>query len=156
MKLLVEISAVEAGGVRGEFAAELHLLGRCLHLGGHIAEEEERPRGGDGQKLREVGGCRAAEVEAHGTGVLELERAALDPSSGRFVAAYFERLNRASLGALENGRQSGDIADATDLDELAAYLTTALIGVAASIRAEAPSKQVQAACRVATRTLAES
>ena len=40
-----------------------------------------------------------------------------------------------------------------DLDELAAFFTTALIGVAACIRAEAPPEQVQTACKVATSML---
>ena len=45
---------------------------------------------------------------------------------------------------------------AADLDELAAFFTTALIGVAASIRAEAPPEQLRAASTVATSVLAAS
>jgi hypothetical protein len=43
--------------------------------------------------------------------------------------------------------------EAADLDELAAVFTTALIGVAACIRAEAPPEQLQAASSVATSVL---
>ena len=77
----------------------------------------------------------------------------MDPSSGKYVAAYFERLDQAFRNALENGRRDGDIAPGTDLDELASYFTMALVGVAASIRAEAPSEHVSAACKVATSVL---
>ena len=82
-----------------------------------------------------------------------VERSALDPASGQYVAAYLDRLTRAFRHALDNGRRSGEIAETADLDELAAFFTTALIGVAACIRAEAPPQQVHAACRVATSVL---
>jgi hypothetical protein len=82
-----------------------------------------------------------------------VERAALDPGSKRYVAAYLERLTRAFRHALANARRSGEIDSNTDLDELSAFFTTALIGVAACIRAEAPPDQVRAAGRVATGVL---
>lgn len=82
-----------------------------------------------------------------------VERAALDPAAGRFVDAYLQRLTRAFRHALRNARAAGEIDAGADLDELASFFTTALIGVAASIRAEAPAAQVQAACRVATSVL---
>ena len=82
-----------------------------------------------------------------------VERGALDPGSGRYVAAYLERLTRAFRNAHDNGQRSGEIDETADLNELAAFFTTTLIGVAACIRAEAPPEQVRAACRVATRTL---
>ena len=82
-----------------------------------------------------------------------VERSALDPGSGRYVAAYLERITRAFGNALENGRRAGDLDETADLDELAAFFTTALIGVAACIRAEAPPEQVHTACRVATSVL---
>ncbi len=82
-----------------------------------------------------------------------VERGPLDPGSRRYVAAYFERLTRAFRQALGNARAVGEIDQDADLDELASFLTTALIGVAASIRAEAPPEQVHAASRVATSML---
>ena len=82
-----------------------------------------------------------------------VERGALDPGSGRHVAAYLERLNRAFRHALGNAQRSGEIDDALDLDQLAAFFTVALIGVAASIRAEARPEHVLAACRVTTSIL---
>ena len=81
-----------------------------------------------------------------------VERGALAPASGRFVAAYLDRLTRA-FRALGNARRSGDLDPVTDLDALAAFFSMALIGVAASIRAEAPAEQVRAACAIATSVL---
>jgi hypothetical protein len=67
--------------------------------------------------------------------------------------AYLERLTRAFRHALSNGQCAGEIDATADLDELASFFTTSLIGVAACIRAEAPPEQVEAACRVATSLL---
>ncbi len=99
----------------------------------------------------------ASEGWARGRGCLmcntAVERAALDPGAGRYVAAYLERLTHAFRRALENGQATGEISGNAPLDRLAAFFTTALIGVAACIRAEAPPEQVQAACDVATSIL---
>jgi TetR/AcrR family transcriptional repressor of nem operon len=104
-----------------------------------------------------AGYASASEGWARGRGCLmcntAVERAALDPGSGRHVAAYLERITRAFRHALSNAQRSGDIDAVADLGELAAFFTTALIGVAASIRAEAPPEQVRAACTVATSIL---
>lgn len=77
-----------------------------------------------------------------------VERGALDPGSGRYVSAYLERLTQAFRHALSNAQQSGEIDPTVDLDEMAGFLTTALLGVAASVRAEAPAAQVWAAYKV--------
>ena len=88
----------------------------------------------------------------HGRGCLmcntAVERGALDPASGEYVAAYFDRITKAFRHALDNAKRAGQLAPETDLDDVAAFLTTALIGVAASIRAEAPSGQLHATARV--------
>ena len=55
--------------------------------------------------------------------------------------------------ALTNAQSEGQLADDADLDELAAFFTMALIGVAASIRAEASPQQLRAAASVATSVL---
>lgn len=81
------------------------------------------------------------------------ERGALDPSTGRFVADYIDRINRAFRQALNNGQQSGEISSSAKIEELAGFLTTALIGVAASVRAEAPPEQVWASYEVISRML---
>jgi cytochrome c551/c552 len=82
-----------------------------------------------------------------------VERGALDPASGQYVAAYLDRITRAFRHALENGRRAGDLDESADLGELAAFLTTALIGVAACIRAEAPPTQLHATSRTVSRLL---
>ena len=82
-----------------------------------------------------------------------VERAALDPGSQKYVVAYLERLQTAFRGALENARRAGDVRSEPDLDGLAAYLTTSLIGVAACVRAEAPPEVVKSACDVITSNL---
>ena len=82
-----------------------------------------------------------------------VERGALDPASGRFVAAYLDRINRAFRHALDNAQRVGELDQEADIDELAAFLTTALIGIAACIRAEAPPEQLHAASTVAISVL---
>ena len=69
------------------------------------------------------------------------------------MAAYLDRLTRGFRNALDNGQRLGEITEEANLDELAAFFTTTLIGVAASVRAEAPPEQIHAACRVATSIL---
>ena len=78
---------------------------------------------------------------------------ALDPASGRFATAYLERIRTAFRRTLANAQRDRDLADTANIDELASFLTTALIGIAASVRAEAPSDQVHAAARVAVSAL---
>ena len=72
------------------------------------------------------------------------ERGALDPKTEQFVAAYFERISNAIKQALNNAVKSGEVDQALDIDETAGFLTTALIGIAASVRGEAPPEQVWA------------
>ena len=109
--------------------------------------------GADLDAIRQAfaGYASASEGWFHGRGCLmcntAVERAALDPASGRFAAAYLERINRAFRNALGNARSAGELDEGADLDELAAFLTTAFIGVAASIRAEAPPEQLHATSR---------
>lgn len=81
------------------------------------------------------------------------ERGALDPSTGRFVAEYLERINRAFQRALSNAQQNGEINDSVEVAEMAGFLTTTLIGFAASVRAEAPPAQVWASYNVMSNML---
>ena len=67
--------------------------------------------------------------------------------------AYIERLTRAFRHALDNARRAGDLNPTVDLEELSAFLTVSLIGVAAMIRAEASPALVQAAGTVAASLL---
>ena len=101
--------------------------------------------GSDGQRRGTGRGCLLCNTA--------VERAALDPGVRRHVDAYFERLTLAFRHALDNAHRAGDLNPAVDLDELSAFFTMSLIGVAAMIRAEASPALVQAACTVATSVL---
>jgi TetR/AcrR family transcriptional repressor of nem operon len=146
----------EFGSKQALFEAALERYGR-KHLTDVLAPVEAPDAGADAIREAFAGYGSASEGWARGRGCLmcntAVERAALDPGSRRHVDAYLERLTRAFRRALGNARQAGEIDADADLDELAAFFTTALIGVAACIRAEAPPRQVQAACRVATSVL---
>ena len=82
-----------------------------------------------------------------------VERGALDPGSGHYVAAYLERLTRAFRQALDNAQQDGTVDTKVNLDEMAGFLTTTLIGIAASVRANASSAQVWATYEVVIKML---
>jgi TetR/AcrR family transcriptional repressor of nem operon len=146
----------EFGSKQGLFEAALDRYNK-EHLTRVLAPIEAT--GASVEAIRQAfsGYASASEGWFHGRGCLmcntAVERGALDPASGRYVAAYLDRLTRAFRTALDNGQRSGEIDEAADLNELAAFLTTALIGVAACVRAEAPPEQVHAACKVATSIL---
>ena len=146
----------EFGSKQGLFEATLEHYERN-HLTRVLAPIEADDAGVDTIRQAFSGYASASEGWFNGRGCLmcntAVERGALDPASGQYVAAYLERLTRAFRHALENGRASGDIDEMADLDKLAAFFTTALIGVAASIRAEAPPEQLHSAAAVASSVL---
>ena len=146
----------EFGSKQELFEATLEHYNRN-HLTRVLAPIEAPDAGADAIREAFAGYASASEGWFNGRGCLmcntAVERGPLDPGAGRYVAAYLERLTRAFRHALTNAQQSGDVAEEADLDELAAFFTTALIGVAACIRAEAPSEQVHAATRVAASML---
>ena len=82
-----------------------------------------------------------------------VERAALDTGSGQYVAKYLARLTRAFRQALSNAQEKGEIGMPVDLDDMAGFLTTSLIGVMVSVRAKAPPEQVWAAYNMTIRVL---
>jgi TetR/AcrR family transcriptional repressor of nem operon len=82
-----------------------------------------------------------------------VERGSLDPGSGQFVAAYFDRITNAFQHALRNAENNGEINPTVNQKELAGFLTTMLIGMAASIRAEAPPEQLWATYNVVTQVI---
>ncbi len=146
----------EFGSKQGLFEAALERYSR-KHLSAVLAPIEAADAGPDAIRTAFTGYASASEGWFFGRGCLmcntAVERGALDPASGRYVAAYLDRITRAFRNALENGQRSGEISDSADLDELAGFFTTTLIGVAACIRAQAPPEQVHATAAVATSVL---
>jgi TetR/AcrR family transcriptional repressor of nem operon len=157
-ELVAELS-VNRKSMYAEFGSKQELFEAALerysrkHLSGVLAPIEAPDAGADAIRKAFASYASASEGPFRGRGCLlcntAAERGALDAGSGRYVAAYLERLTRAFRHALGNAQCSGEIDGTADLDELAAFFTTTLIGVAACIRAEAPPQQVWAASRVA-------
>lgn len=106
------------------------------------------------------GYASASEGPFYGLGCLmcntAVEGGALDPGTRQFVDAYFDRLTQAFKHALSNGQQNGEVDPSVDRDEMANFLTTALIGIAASVRAKAPPAQVWTAYKVVAKIVASN
>ena len=161
-ELVVELG-VNRKSMYAEFGSKQQLFEATLehynskHLTSVLAPIEAPDAGVEAIRQAFTGYATASEGWFHGRGCLmcntAVERGALDPASGQYVAAYLDRITRAFRHALDNAERSGEIDQTADLDELAAFFTTALIGVAACIRAKAPPEQVHAACRMATSIL---
>ncbi len=155
---LVAELGVNRKSMYAEFGSKLGLFEAALQwydekqLTAVLAPIEAPDAGLDAIRATFAGYASASTGWARGRGCLmcntAVERGALDASIGQYVAAYLERIASGFHNALDNARRSGDIDPATDIGELAAFLTTALMGVAASIRAEAPPQQIQATCTV--------
>ncbi len=160
---LVEELGVNRKSMYAEFGSKQQLFEAALerygehHLTNVIGPIESPDAGPDTIQAAFDGYAAASDGWASGRGCLmcntAVERGALDAGARRHVAAYLERLTAAFRHALANGQRAGTVDPAADLDELAAYFTMALIGVAACIRAEAPPTEVKAACKVATAIL---
>ena len=160
---LVDELGVNRKSMYAEFGSKQELFEAALeryshqHLSRVLAPVEAPGAGTDAIRAAFDSYADASSGWARGRGCLmcntAVERAALDPGARRHVDAYLERLTRAFRQALQNAQDAGEVGSNADLDELAAFFTTALIGVAACIRAEAPPEQVRAACRVATSIL---
>ena len=160
---LVEELGVNRKSMYAEFGSKQELFEATLehydrkHLTNVLAPIEASNAGLAAIRQAFTGYASASEGWFNGRGCLmcnsAVERGALDPATGRYAAAYLHRITRAFRNALENGRSAGELDDGADLDELSGFLTTVLIGVAASIRAEAPPEQLHAAASVVTSIL---
>jgi TetR/AcrR family transcriptional repressor of nem operon len=143
-----------------EFGSKQELFEAALerynskHLTGVLAPLEAPEASIDAIRQAFHGYASASEGPFRGLGCLmcntAVERAALDPGSARYVDAYLERLTLAFRHALNSAQEGGEIHPTADLDEMAGFLTTMLIGMAASVRAEAPPAQLWAAYKVMT------
>ncbi len=157
---LVAEFGVNRKSMYAEFGSKQHLFEATLeyynrkHLTRVLAPLEAPDASIDGIRRAFHGYASASEGPFRGLGCLmcntAVERGALDPGSERYVAAYLERLTRAFRHALRNAQQGGEIDQSVNLDEVAGFLTTSLIGMAASIRAKAPPEQLWAAYNVVT------
>ena len=155
---LVAEFGVNRKSMYAEFGSKQELFEAALerynhkHLTGVLAPLERPDASLDAIRQSFHGYASASEGPFHGLGCLmcntAVERAALDPGSGRLIDAYLERLTQAFRHALSNAQQGGEIDSTVDLDQIAGFLTTALIGMAASVRAEAPPAQLWAAYKV--------
>ena len=160
---LVAEPGVNRKSMYAEFGSKQELFEATLehynrnHLSRVLAPIEAEDAGVDAIRQAFIGYASASEGWFNGRGCLmcntAVERAALDPASGRFAAAYLDRITRAFRNALGNAAGAGELDEGANLDELAAFLTTALIGVAACIRAEAPPEQLHATSRVVSNVL---
>lgn len=160
---LVAELGVNRKSMYAEFGSKHELFEAALdrysthHLTNVLGPVEAPDAGPDDIRGAFDGYATASDGWAQGRGCLlcntASERGALGPGARQHVAAYLERLTAAFRHALSNGQQQGLVAADADIDGLAAYFTTSLIGVAACIRAEAPPAQVKAACTIATSIL---
>lgn len=160
---LVAELGVNRKSMYAEFGSKQELFEAALeryaahHLTNVLGPIEAPDAGPDAIRAAFDSYATASEGWAQGRGCLlcntAVEAGGLEPGTRRHVAAYLERLTNAFRRALDNGQRNGQIEADADLDELAAYFTVALIGVAACIRAEAPPAQIRAACSAATSIL---
>jgi len=143
----------EFGSKQGLFEAALDHY-NATSLSAVLAAVEADDAGPDAIRSTFAGFASASEDWAQGRGCLlcntAVERAVLDPASGDHVDAYFDRLTNAFRNALHNGQQAGEISMNADPDELAAFFTMALVGIATLAKGRAQPNQIHAACRVVT------
>ena len=146
----------EFGSKQGLFDAALDHY-NATSLTSVLAATEAEDAGIDAIRATFAGFASASEDWAQGRGCLlcntAIERAVLGSSSGQRVDAYFDRLTTAFRSALEHGKASGDIAHAVDLDELAAFFTMSLVGIATLAKGRANPNLIHAATRRAVSVL---
>jgi len=146
----------EFGSKQGLFDAALDHY-NATSLSAVLAATEATDAGTDAIRSTFAGFASASEDWAQGRGCLlcntAIERAVLDQASGDRVDAYFDRLTTAFRSALETGQRNEEISPTADIDDLAAFFTMALVGIATLAKGRAKPDQIHAACRVAIATL---
>jgi TetR/AcrR family transcriptional repressor of nem operon len=146
----------EFGSKRGLFEAALDHY-NATSLTAVLAAVEAVDAGPDAIRSTFAGFASASEDWAQGRGCLlcntAVERAVLDPACGDHVDSYFDRLTNAFRNALRNGQQTGRISKSADIDDLAAFFTMALVGIATLAKGRAQPNQIHAACRIVANTL---
>ena len=146
----------EFGSKQGLFEAALEHY-NATSLSAVLAGVESPDGGLDAIRSTFAGFAAASEDWAQGRGCLlcntAVERSVLDPACGQHVDGYFNRLNGAFRNALDNGRQAGALNQAVDIDDLAAFFTMSLVGIATLAKGRAQPDQIHAATRVVVQTL---
>lgn len=146
----------EFGSKQGLFEATLEHYNRT-HLSRVLAPLEAEDASLKAIPQAFHGYAKASEGPFQGLGCLmcntAVERGALKAGSGRYIDAYLDRLTNAFNHVLSNAQKKKEIDPSVNLAEMAGFLTTALIGVAASVRAEAPPAQVWGAYQVVTKVV---
>ena len=99
-----------------------------------------------------VFGASTTEVNADADEA-NVERAALDPGSAKYVDAYLDRLTKGFRNALDNAQRDGNVSKDANPDDLAAHFVNAVVGISALLRARATPEQMFAAGRGATSML---
>ena len=160
---LVAVLGVNRKSMYAEFGSKQGLFDAALDhynatsLTAVLAATEATDAGTDAIRSTFAGFASASEDWAQGRGCLlcntAIERAVLDPASGDRVDAYFDRLTVAFRSALETGQRNGEIDPTAELDDLAAFFTMALVGIATLAKGRASPDLIHAACRVAVATL---
>ncbi|MDU8927180.1 TetR/AcrR family transcriptional regulator [Alisedimentitalea sp. MJ-SS2] len=158
---LVEALGVNRKSMYAEFGSKQELFEAALerysdvNLTRVLAPIEHPDASADAIRTAFDSYASASEGAFNGLGCLmansAVERAALDPGCARYVDDYLKRLNVGFTNALSNADAMGDLRDGVKIDETAAMLAMSVVGVSALIRAKAPSDQVHAACRAATK-----
>ena len=157
---LVSELGINRKSMYAEFGSKQKLFEATLdyynqnHLSRVLAPLEAEDAGLESIRQAFYGYALAIEGPFRGLGCLmcntAAERGALEAGSKPFIDAYLKRLTRAFKHVLANAQQNGEI-DPLDTDEMAGFLTTTLVGVAASVRAEASPEQVWATYQVITK-----
>ena len=137
----------EFGSKQGLFDAALDHY-NATSLSAVLAATEAADAGVDAIRSTFEGFASASEDWAQGRGCLlcntAVERAVLDSASGERVDAYFGRLTTAFRSALDTGQQNGEIGATADIDDLAAFFTMALVGIATLAKGRADPDQIHA------------
>jgi TetR/AcrR family transcriptional repressor of nem operon len=140
-----------------EFGSKLKLFENTLHhydqtfLTEILRPIEEEGAGADGIKKVFHGIAQYGQKELKGLGCLlcntSTERNSLDSCIGPAIDRYYERINKGFQHALKNWANANSKKSQIDVSRTAAFLTTSLIGMATSVRAEAPASQLKGTCR---------
>lgn len=160
---LVDELGINRKSMYAEFGSKQDLFEAALDhynatsLSAVLATVESTDSGVEALRSTFNGFAAASEAWAQGRGCLlcntAFERAVLAPSTGDHVDAYFDRLSTAFRSALHNSQQAGDLSRSADIDDLAAFFTMTLVGIATLAKGRAHPDQIHAACRIALSVL---